>query len=118
MSGRTRGRPRHLELRGRGAVTERVVEVFPAVLVETHDVEPVEHDRHTLEQVVLDDRSAIALVRIDRGDLDPLDPAGGLRIKLGAEIGGVATVEHIDDLTGIHVDRRAHEPSPAVSFRW
>lgn len=119
--------PGVLDFAGRVAVTECLVEAFPAVLVEafaahqeqladpvervalpaavadgglldalaalgdglageTHDVEPVDHDRHLGEQVVVEDRGAVSLVRIDGHDLDPFDPVGGLFIEPALEI--------------------------------
>jgi hypothetical protein len=84
---------------------------------EAHDVEPVDHYGDLAEHVGVGDGGAVALVRIDRHDLDACHPVGGLLGEPSLQSRCVATIADVNDLTGGDIDRRRDEPTTAMPLR-
>jgi len=80
---------------------------------ETHDVERIDYQRYVGQQDRVGDRFAVALVWINRDDLDPSPPRCGHLREPKSQVNGVATFEHIDDLTRGDVHDGSNEPASA-----
>jgi hypothetical protein len=68
------------------------------------------------ERVGLDHRVPVALVRVDRDDLDHRQPRPGHGGHPGPQVAGVSTLEHIEDLPALDVDHRGDQAASTAPW--